>query len=228
MSLNGSAQSIGSPSRMRGKGGRTGSSGRYTGITPAYAGKRCRSPAFRSMPWDYPRMCGEKSPPGKFFFMTVGTPPRVRGKAVPVAAVAVAAGITPARAGKSCRSRYAHRSRGDHPRVCGEKSPHIGGSRFKPGSPPPVRGKDGRGVVLNVLDRITPAYARKSICLALPITAPMDHPRVCGEKRTSPLRVLRTLGSPPHVRGKVPDPCIPTWQEGITPAHAGKSCASLR
>ena len=30
----------GSPPRVRGKGGRTGSSGRYTGITPAHAGKR--------------------------------------------------------------------------------------------------------------------------------------------------------------------------------------------
>ena len=32
---------------------------------------------------------------------------------------------------------------------------------------------------------ITPAWAGKSICLALPITAPRDHPRMGGEKSAS-------------------------------------------
>ena len=91
------------------------------------------------------------------------------------------------------------------------------------GSPPRVRGKTLELFGGAVVDGITPAYARKSICLALPITAPMDHPRVCGEKRTSPLRVLRTLGSPPRVRGKVVDYRAEYTAVGITPAYAGKS-----
>ena len=56
-----------------------------------------------------------------------------------------------------------------------------------------------------VVDGITPAYARKSSCLALPITAPMDHPRVCGEKTLCPGPYLKSKGSPPRVRGKVCD-----------------------
>ena len=70
----------GSPPRMRGKGHLLLDGTVPLGITPAYAGKRCgcsrRLPEHR----DHPRVCGEKCPPGKFFFMTVGSPPRVRGK----------------------------------------------------------------------------------------------------------------------------------------------------
>ena len=91
----------GSPPRVRGKVHtrfqRTG----FDGITPAYAGKspsrRQRMPHSR----DHPRVCGEKCPPGKFFFMTVGSPPRMRGKEDPSGAVARCPGITPACAGKS-------------------------------------------------------------------------------------------------------------------------------
>ena len=52
---------LGSPPRMRGKVReiKTGKSRR--GITPAYAGKRRRCCAFRWLPWDHPRVCGEKT-----------------------------------------------------------------------------------------------------------------------------------------------------------------------
>ena len=70
----------GSPPRMRGKVKPVLWAARVAGITPARAGKsRCplgHHPRLR----DHPRVCGEKCPPGKFFFMTVGSPPRVRGK----------------------------------------------------------------------------------------------------------------------------------------------------
>ena len=70
-------------------------------ITPAYAGKRGSGSLPRSCRRDHPRVCGEKCPPGKFFFMTVGSPPRMRGKEDPSGAVARCPGITPACAGKS-------------------------------------------------------------------------------------------------------------------------------
>ena len=99
------------------------------------------------------------------------------------------------------------------------------------GSPPRVRGKVYFLQQGDFTIRITPAYAGKRRSAPAPTSKARDHPRVCGEKRTSPLRVLRTLGSPPRVRGKVQliQPlvlCI-----GITPAYAGKSgvpCCSTR
>ena len=71
---------IGSPPRMRGKvrGGIDGI--RLERITPACAGKSPAHPAACPVHQDHPRACGEKCPPGKFFFMTVGSPPPVRGK----------------------------------------------------------------------------------------------------------------------------------------------------
>ena len=187
---------------MRGKGGRTGSSGRYTGITPAYAGKRCRSPAFRSMPWDYPRMCGEKCPPGKFFFMTVGSPPRVRGKDLSIDLETFSSGITPACAGKSGRHALRHVLDGDHPRVCGEKPFSQLDSTVPPGSPPRVRGK---------------AWGR-----CCPDRLRWDHPRVCGEKRFASASLDAYWGSPPRMRGKENLTIAGLEDVGITPACAGK------
>ena len=70
----------GSPPRMRGKDVRQELQHSGRGITPAYAGKSAGRAATPTRCRDHPRACGEKCPPGKFFFMTVGSPPRVRGK----------------------------------------------------------------------------------------------------------------------------------------------------
>ena len=53
------------------------------------------------------------------------------------------------------------------------------------GSPPPVRGKeDQRGGAVHVVG-ITPACAGKRKRLSQSLTREQDHPRLCGEKRTS-------------------------------------------
>ena len=131
--------------------------------------------------------------------------------------------ITPAHAGKrGIRYRMRFRTR-DHPRLCGEKTIDREISSLTRGSPPRMRGKTLELFGGAVVDGITPAYARKSICLALPITAPMDHPRVCGEK-TKPVPAGGILmGSPPRMRGKVDALSDIIQDYGITPACAGKS-----
>ena len=50
---------------------------------------------------------------------------------------------------------------------------------------------------------ITPAYAGKSAGFGLFLDVPGDHPRICGEKLRDLRMVLSTVGSPPHMRGKV-------------------------
>ena len=91
----------GSPPRMRGKGADHLRSEVCLGITPAYAGKRTTCARHLQFSRDHPRACGEKCPPGKFFFMTVGSPPRMRGKEVRMHNNFALRGITPACAGKS-------------------------------------------------------------------------------------------------------------------------------
>ena len=50
-----------------------------------------------------------------------------------------------------------------------------------------------------------------------------DHPRLCGEKFVQHLQCYLYTGSPPPMRGKVPDMRVRQITRGITPAYAGKS-----
>ena len=52
---------VGSPPRMRGKAAMRGCTRITPGITPAYAGKRCRHRLHAGSGRDHPRVCGEKS-----------------------------------------------------------------------------------------------------------------------------------------------------------------------
>ena len=52
-------------------------------------------------PRDHPRGCGENLPFESVVWKEKGSPPRMRGKLAAASALAVAAGITPADAGKT-------------------------------------------------------------------------------------------------------------------------------
>ena len=90
---------------------------------------------------DHPRMCGEKSLVMRWMSRSMGSPPRMRGKAADALAQHTLLGITPAYAGKSSTATRAARSTGDHPRICGEKQKSSGAGLRKWGSPPRMRGK---------------------------------------------------------------------------------------
>ena len=112
--------------------------------------------------------------------------------------------ITPAHAGKSACYFPENSVYEDHPRACGEKGP----------------------IAALFLEHsgITPAHAGKRCSSQFPRCRTWDHPRACGEKRVafSP-RIVR-VGSPPRMRGKVWRAPSAIQHNGITPAHAGKSC----
>ena len=111
----------GSPPRMRGKVMQQCVARKVVGITPAYAGKS-RPSGFRgSVPWDHPRVCGEKCWPLVCMIWLMGSPPRMRGKAIAFSSMEHSFRITPAYAGKSITARCPEPGTWDHPRVCGEK-----------------------------------------------------------------------------------------------------------
>ena len=65
-----------------------------------------------------------------------------------------------------------------------------------------------RGKVRNfksdeILHRITPAYAGKSVAQAALNVIMRDHPRLCGEKKAENTAKILKEGSPPPMRGKV-------------------------
>ena len=172
------------------------------GITPAYAGKRGRSPSPSRPLRDHPRVCGEKEarmyPKNEVW----GSPPRMRGKVFAFAHVNVYERITPAYAGKSGMPTPQQPLPGDHPRVCGEKAFWLCFLPLVSGSPPRMRGK-GFVVDFGVFAvGITPAYAGKSACKSACDFSNGDHPRVCGEKHLRFRMLPRCVGSPPRMRGK--------------------------
>ena len=152
-----------------------------------------------------------------------GSPPRMRGKVLVDGGKYKDARITPAHAGKrSLRSTQANSFR-DHPRACGEKLQLCGRSRFCRGSPPRTRGKDLQEALRLIKQRITPAHAGKRSSYVRFGFFARDHPRACGEKPGRGILCQGPPGSPPRMRGKVPELGHAHRQKGITPAHAGKS-----
>ena len=91
---------LGSPPRVRGKGQDILRPFHRRGITPACAGKRSRSRRSRLHSWDHPRVCGEKAWSSTYFLITLGSPPRVRGKVTCNQQMGCLKRITPACAGK--------------------------------------------------------------------------------------------------------------------------------
>ena len=167
-------------------------------------------------------MCGEKATRIAPKNCGSGSPPHMRGKDKLAIFEGIVNGITPAYAGKS-RSRHVCISRRrDHPRVCGEKRTARPDHDRGLGSPPRMRGKEIELCESQTIDRITPAYAGKSLSWRCWVEYIWDHPRVCGEKAVIELVACVELGSPPRMRGKVLFFHIRIAVEGITPAYAGK------
>ena len=187
---------------MRGKAASGFLSALVCRITPAYAGKSYLIGTGLSDTKDHPRVCGEKTVLDLSRLVEQGSPPRMRGKEVVFIDSYLVSRITPAYAGKRFDPIHRITFQRDHPRVCGEK---ITGGNLLPvnkGSPPRMRGKANKGFAFLDKVRITPAYAGKSSCSAYCGRGRKDHPRVCGEKRKCAAQHIRTLGSPPRMRGK--------------------------
>ena len=213
----------GSPPRMRGKAYKGADQTTRRGITPAYAGKRASRKCFCAEYKDHPRVCGEKRHTTKPEHSKIGSPPRMRGKAVVILLCVATFRITPAYAGKSCHPHLKKALPGDHPRVCGEKYSLALFLGLHRGSPPRMRGKVDVFFTFVIPGRITPAYAGKRISLHTVCRCLWDHPRVCGEKVTDFHLFWHFGGSPPRMRGKETGKTRRVQWPGITPAYAGKS-----
>ena len=193
---------------MRGKDTVANMADKIGRITPAHAGKSDMLEPTLIINGDHPRPCGEKRPPRPARLQCHGSPPPMRGKVMVFSALAAAARITPAHAGKSFERCPARCPLRDHPRPCGEKQPLCS--------------------AYTRADRITPAHAGKSIECKSIADAGRDHPRPCGEKYVGCSFRPSCQGSPPPMRGKGDTSGVRYVGRGITPAHAGKSIYALR
>ena len=154
---------------MRGKAQKSQAGRMEDGITPAYAGKRAIQVNRENIDEDHPRLCGEKFRIHLFITCQPGSPPPMRGKGLADETREYRTRITPAYAGKSITEIFQKDVNKDHPRLCGEKLLEINRHYAFSGSPPPMRGKGKSASRNDFPNRITPAYAGKSIFLFPPV-----------------------------------------------------------
>ena len=194
---------MGSPPRVRGKHLQSLQLRPVPRITPACAGKTRKPVCFRCTYEDHPRVCGENLQILTKVTILSGSPPRVRGKLLLNVRLLSSKRITPACAGKTGGANDELGKCEDHPRVCGENLIALLCHCPRQGSPPRVRGKQPTINLTQLVIRITPACAGKTLIKVMKEGAVKDHPRVCGENFLLILMTQRRLGSPPRVRGKL-------------------------
>ena len=133
------------------------------------------------------------------------------------------AGITPAHAGKTLCIEFCEHDYRDHPRACGENLQRLCKASCALGSPPRMRGKLNANFGYGDYHGITPAHAGKTTPSGDPYCLSLDHPRACGENPIFGAFFSRHRGSPPRMRGKHRGGRGLRRDDGITPAHAGKT-----
>ena len=107
--------------------------------------------------------------------------------------------------------------------MCGENSVSWSMTQRRKGSPPRVRGKPSIFLSIDIVSRITPACAGKTLYSHRCSAEAKDHPRVCGENLLLGFHHLCSPGSPPRVRGKRSVRRAISGKQRITPACAGKT-----
>ena len=207
---------------MQGKGLNCSFAKRISGITPAYAGKSLTAGSDRTYLQDHPCVCREKLTTVPNEFWNEGSPLRMQGKAVLFIYISHSFRITPAYAGKS-RAKFKENALSeDHPCVCREKRCRLVVLFHGLGSPLRMQGKVKNLCSLLKIQRITPAYAGKSIGLASERRQQQDHPCVCREKYDTVPPGHASRGSPLRMQGKDLQALKRSTCFRITPAYAGK------
>jgi len=119
------------------------------------------------------------------------------------------------------------RPEGDHPRACGKDrlsfltAPSVGGS------PPRMRERQIIIIKRQVRPGITPAHAGKTAIRRTYSILAQEHPRACGKDLRDKMGHPPHPGSPPRMRERRRISRRSYCQEGITPAHAGKTWSRL-
>ena len=134
-------QAMGTPPRMR---GRPRSSVRLPvrwRNTPADAGTTFGAPTTTRTTAEHPRGCGDDSVPNSVNALSIGTPPRMRGRRQPSWRHWPRPRNTPADAGTTRGRQGRHPAGPEHPRGCGDDTITVDSSDTVNGTPPRMRGR---------------------------------------------------------------------------------------
>ena len=194
---------------------------------PAYAGNATtRLPVSRPRSV-HPRIRGERQ-----FVMTpvstsIGSSPHTRGTLSSSRQSSHHCRFIPAYAGNARRTPSLRRRATVHPRIRGERGNRARSLCSDCGSSPHTRGTRPSGVQNRPYKRFIPAYAGNARGPARQQTPPSVHPRIRGERSSSPASSGSYVGSSPHTRGTLPSwSCAPCGPRFI-PAYAGNATPPL-
>ena len=152
-----------------------------------------------------------------------GSSPLTRGKRPRQVSGAHGCGLIPAHAGKTFRGwRGWFRARA-HPRSRGENESRHSDNPEAVGSSPLTRGKRGGGGLRECADGLIPAHAGKTPSRRAGPASPPAHPRSRGENSKLQAALNEGKGSSPLTRGKPRDCREDCADDGLIPAHAGKT-----
>ena len=132
-------------------------------------------------------------------------------------------GLIPAHAGKTGPVVPVIAARGAHPRSRGENLATISRQRYRAGSSPLTRGKQGRSCISQGHRGLIPAHAGKTNCRKPSRLTPRAHPRSRGENPSFTAPPRPENGSSPLTRGKRQAAQVIQRRRRLIPAHAGKT-----
>ena len=193
------------------------------GIIPACAGNTEAAVDDEIVSRDHPRVCGEHFHDPYTGRTMRGSSPRVRGTPGRGCGGRSRRRIIPACAGNTRTPRGFRTGRRDHPRVCGEHSPHDLPGAPHQGSSPRVRGTRPHRPRWHSGQGIIPACAGNTWTEGLRPGDAGDHPRVCGEHAPPLACLFDARGSSPRVRGTLRRRRRARAEIGIIPACAGNT-----
>ena len=193
---------------------------------PAYAGNAVSARMPFSMPTVHPRIRGERRIPMRNAGHLFGSSPHTRGTQQRDCPCRALDRFIPAYAGNAATGLGRCAPTAVHPRIRGERAANHYGDKKRGGSSPHTRGTRPSGVQNRPYKRFIPAYAGNARGPARQQTPPSVHPRIRGERSSSPASSGSYVGSSPHTRGTLPSwSCAPCGPRFI-PAYAGNAGTS--
>ena len=155
-----------------------------------------------------------------------GSSPLTRGKPHSMRDIEGLLRLIPAHAGKTPQPEVSKWGTTAHPRSRGENAGSNRRLRQRVGSSPLTRGKRPRRARGWAVLGLIPAHAGKTLPMGTGGSSAAAHPRSRGENALDRKRAITTRGSSPLTRGKPWRCCRSLVDQGLIPAHAGKTGAT--
>ena len=197
-------------------------------LIPAHAGKTRIGGAASCQRRAHPRSRGENLDEGCLYVTITGSSPLTRGKPTLGPSSSARWRLIPAHAGKTRTARRPRRPGRAHPRSRGENPERLAVIEAAQGSSPLTRGKPAGTGPDPLGCRLIPAHAGKTSPAVRGEPPSGAHPRSRGENIDGQSHDGVVRGSSPLTRGKQPLGRINPHENGLIPAHAGKTGHSSR